>query len=264
MRAYSTLNTTNVVASVLGTALAGLLVGTYGLYWPALVFDSLTFTASFALFLSISKMPDEVENEAVDWNAASSGLSIVRRNRLLVTALVFGISLTTALEFYNVLYVPLISQVLRAEPIWFSIVESVQAVAIVIAGALIARNKALHAQPLAVAVLFSLLMGAAVLSMGLVKSIYLFLVSIFVMGIAEIPLSSSMQTLIQRQLADNTRARVAATINAGVALAEIIGLLVCLFLIRITSVGNIFIISGATIIGVTLLVMLSREKQPSR
>ena len=57
LAANSLAQATRVVAGIVGSALAGLIIGVAGTYWPAFVLDSASFAVSFLL---ISRLPVDV------------------------------------------------------------------------------------------------------------------------------------------------------------------------------------------------------------
>src|SRR5262249_51125646 len=125
LAANSVSQSTRVIANVAGTALAGGLIGFAGVYWPAFVLDGASFLISFALVSRLPALPGAPptgEHAAAGSGVRASlavGLRTVAGNRILWVTIACLSFAMLGLGAVNVLFVPLLVNVVQASPAWF-------------------------------------------------------------------------------------------------------------------------------------------------
>src|SRR6187397_989905 len=128
--ANSLAQASQVIGSVIGTGIAGLIFATFGNGLAGFAIDSVTFLISFALIAGISSEAGRVTAERKAAAAGESvragivaGLRIVRGSRVL-TGVVLATGVTMlGLGAVNVLFVPLLVNDLHVDPAWMAAIE---------------------------------------------------------------------------------------------------------------------------------------------
>ena len=110
---------------------------------------------------------------------------------------------------FNVLYVPLLENELGLEPVLFGAVEGVEAVAIAVSGALLAAFSS-RVRLAGIVVVAMAVLGVSVVMVAVVKGVWLLLVLMFANGLTQIPINSSLSAMVQANVSDEVRGRVAA------------------------------------------------------
>lgn len=211
--AYSFNETVAVVASVLGTTLAGLLVTLERPYWTAFAVDAalLVFAALLIASLRVPRDP-EAEPEAVSEQEPSGvfhGVRLMLGTPVLRGVMVSAAAVMLGLGAFNVLYVPLLENELALPPVMFGAVEGVEAVAIAVSGALLALFSA-RVRPVNVVVVAMAVLGVSVGLMAVVDGAWFLFALMFANGLTQIPINSSLSALVQASVPDGVRGRVVA------------------------------------------------------
>lgn len=216
LAANSLAQMTRLIAGVLGAAGAGFLMTMAGTAWPAFVVDSLTFLLSFALVLRVSASAGAVSAARVGRPGAGGvlrdsldGVRIAARSRLLSGTLLSAALVMLGLGAVNVLFVPLLVDVLEVPPVWFGAVELAQASSMVLSALLVAAlfNRA---RPTTVVVGGLVAVGVIIAVVGTVSAVWQLLVLMFVLGWAVAPVQASLVTIIQQGSTDAVRGRIAS------------------------------------------------------
>ncbi|MBL8045749.1 MAG: MFS transporter, partial [Anaerolineales bacterium] len=136
--------TTRVLTGVVGSALAGVLVGSTGQGWPAFTLDAATFIISAFFILRIVAPAHQPRVEAAGsgagqvWAELSEGLRFIFSQRTLT-----GVTLTFAVTMLglgavNVLFVPFLINILKVPTMALGVVEAAQVVGMIVGSGLVA------------------------------------------------------------------------------------------------------------------------------
>lgn len=250
------------VGGLLGTAVIGLLIATTGAYWPAFVFDALTFGASVLIVLRVDRTIGQVA-PAEDGRAqhgvgasAVEGLRLIGRSPTLV-ATILGLSIAgLGLGAVNLLFVPFVVNTLQASAAWIGPIEGAQTLSLILAGGLVAilarrvSAQAMVAGGLAgVGVLITILFAA--------PSIYFLLVIAFAFGWFVTPLQASTQTIVQSVTTDATRGRVIGALQASMSTTQIVSIALAGVFASVIGIRVLFLIAGLVCLaaaGITALL----------
>ena len=216
-----------VVGSVIGTGLAGLIYATFGSGLAGFALDSATFLVSFAFVASLSPALGRVTEERAAAAASTGvrgslleGFRIVRRSRVLVgTVLAAGVTML-GLGAVNVLFVPLIVGDLRVDPTWMAGIELAQTSAMILAAGLVA----FVARRLAPTSIISLGLAGIGVCIGLlagVTEVWQVIAILFVVGWMVTPVQAMVQTVVQLTAGDTTRGRVVSLLQASLSTAAV-------------------------------------------
>lgn len=224
LAANSISQATRVVASVIGTALAGLIVGVAGVTWPAFVIDSLTFIASAVLLTGLAASYGQPEAHAAapggTRGALAEGLRLVAGSRILWTTLLALAISMFGLGAVNVLFLPLIVDVLQVNPIWLGAVELAQSASMILSAGIVAVLAA-RLRPSTIVTVGILGAGVLVGLTGAVTDVWQVLLLLFGIGWFVTPLQASVATIMQTNVPDAARGRVMATLQASMSGASI-------------------------------------------
>ncbi len=258
LAANSLAQATRVVASVVGSALAGLIVGVVGAFWPAFVLDSASFLVSFAL---ISRLPaavgaihDAGQVAAGVGGALVAGLRTIGGSRLLRTTILTLTVAMLGLGAVNVLFVPFVVRVLQVGPVWLGPVEFAQSASMILASGLIsvlARRLA----PGAIVAIGMAGIAVTIALAGTVGAIWQLLVLMFVIGWFVVPLQAAVVTILQQATPDGERGRVMAVLQAATSAASVLSMGFAGIAGDVIGVREVFFVSGA-IVAVGFLVAL--------
>jgi MFS family permease len=248
---------TRVIASVFGSAMAGLLVGLANVTWPAFVIDALTFLLSFAIVLGI-RTSGHVEATGQDAAGGSvlgslrHGLAIVGRSPVLLgTVLAAGVTML-GLGAVNVLFVPLMIRDLQVPATWLGAVDGAQTLSMILAAGLVATIAA-RLRPTMIVVIG--LAGIAVF-IGLVAgvtSVWQVVGLLFIVGWFITPLEAAIGTIIQTATRDAERGRVAATVHAVMSAASVLSMALAGVFGDLLTIRTVFILAGV-VVGIAALV----------
>jgi MFS family permease len=217
---------TMVVASVIGTAIAGVLFGVYHAAWPGFLLDATTFGVSFLMVLRVAAsagriLPDEHHAASTGvLQSMGAGLALVRRSRLL-TGTLLGVATTMlGLGAVNVLFVPFLLDELHVSPAWMAAVDGAQAASMVLAATVVAW---LMARLSSTTIITGALVGLAAFTLALAGSgsIWEVIGLMFLVGWAITPLQAAMATIVQTSVADSARGRLGSLLSAAASTANV-------------------------------------------
>ena len=215
-----------VIGSVIGAGIAGLLCGVFGSGVVGFVLDAATFLVSF-LFISriaasygqIAAAPHGEDRQNVR-RSLLEGLAIVRGSRALSGSLLAaGVSML-GLGAVNVLFVPLIVEELEVHPTWMAGIELAQTSAMLMAAgavAILVRRLA----PTTIITIGLAGIGVCIGLMAGVSAVWQVLVLLFVVGWMVTPLQAMLQTIVQTTATDATRGRVVSLLQACLSTASV-------------------------------------------
>ncbi len=266
MAANSLSQTTQVIAGVIGTVLAGILIAATGSAWIAFSLDALSFFIS-ALFIYIIHVQSKAERQA--GHGASSvfqelneGLHTIGSDRMLIGALVtFAVSML-GLGAVNVLFVPFLLNDLKINVALMGIVEAAQVVGMVL-GSVLAAMLASRLQIRRVISIGVMCLGLTVVGAGLAGNILTMLVLIFMTGLFMTPVHAADATLMQQRVPDEKRGRVGSAMNTVVVLASVISMAGSGILGDTIGIRQVFWGAGTLALVAGILAMFLLREQPA-
>jgi hypothetical protein len=235
-----------VVAGLIGTGLAGVIVGVSGEVWPAFVVDAATFFVSVAIVYGVDRrlgIPESLAGSARAGIGASvgEGLRAIAGSRTLVATVAGTAVAMLGLGGVNVLFVPFLVNVLQVSPVWAGPLEGAQTVSLVLAGGLVATIAARRSSTSIVSV--SLAGVAAVVAcLSIVPNVGWAFVVLFAVGWFVTPLQAATTTILQTSVADGMRGRVMAAFQASMSTTTILS----------TAAAGIF----ADVIGIRQVILV--------
>jgi MFS family permease len=257
-----------LVAAVLGSGAAGVLVGVFGVTWPAFVIDALTFLVSFAFVLRVAARSEVAARaSAASAGVARSvieGLAVVARSRLLSGALVSAAVIMLGLGAVNVLFVPLMINELRVPATWFGALDLAQTSSMVLSAVILASLL----DRLGATRVITLGMAGTALLIGLlagVTEIWQVIVLLFAVGWLVTPLQAALTTIIQSEAAENVRGRVAALLSTTTTTASVLSMALAGIFGDLVGVRGVFL-GGATVVACAAVVsfVLFRGVRPTQ
>lgn len=257
LAANSITQATRVIAGVIGAGLAGLIVGVAGVTWPAFVLDALTFLASAVIVMGIPASLGAPGADAARIangmrSAVAEGLRIVAGSRLLWTTLLALAVSMFGLGAVNVLFLPLIVDVLQVSPVWLGGVDAAQSASMILAAGVIAAL-ASRLRPTTIITVAILAAGVLVGLTGLVTEVWQVLVLLFALGWFITPLQASVVTVMQTGVPDAARGRVMSTLQASMSGASIGSMALAGVLGDLIGIREVFVASGAIVVAGGLL-----------
>lgn len=238
---------TRPIAMVLGTAVAGVMVGLFDGFVAVFTLDALTFLVSAAFVARISTS-GATEGSAAPGVAAvaaelRSGFRAFAASRTLVAVLIGGAVAMLGLGATNAVMVPFVVGELDLAETWFGLLEGAQTVGLVIAGSSLAwlttRLGSRRIVWLGLG-LVGLFVGALSLAAGVAGVA----VVMFAIGLAVAPTTASISTLLQTESPPALLGRVASTLNAVVTAATVGSMALAAVAATIVGVRGVFVLSG--------------------
>ncbi len=234
---------------VLGTAVAGVLVGTLAVFNVAFVIDAITFFLS-AFFISRILLPGEEQLEVESSPTVGAilaelkdGVVLIAGSRILLGILV-AISVTMlGLGSVNVLLIPFVVNDMGLSEKWFGALEFSQSAAMILSGifitALASRFKS------------TTLISAGLLVLGLVLAWFsrsstmwqLFLV-MFLIGLASTPVNAGIATIMQTSVANEILGRVSAALHAVMNTMSLVSMFLAGSMAALIGVRTVFLVAG--------------------
>lgn len=211
--ANSLVSTTYNLGFVAGPALAGILVGKWGVA-PALVGDAATFLAS-AVFIIMTKIPQDVLatgplNLASAWNDMVDGIRYIAGQRQVRTVIVSLLVIMSLSGMINVIEIYFAKDVLNVGDQGFGYMISGWGLGMVLGSLMLGLTKSKVA-PITFFLAAILIQGFGVGMVGFAHHLYFALVFLFIGGFGNGMQGVSGLILIQAQTPDQYRGRVLAT-----------------------------------------------------
>lgn len=257
MSANSLSQMTRVLAGVLGTAAAGLVVGLTNLYWPAFLLDIVTFLVSIFFISRIRfKEPIDTANREIGLGARfgnvgndlRAGFSILLQRRVLVGCLIGFAFTMLGLGAVNVLLPPFIINDLQISEAWFGLVELSQSVGMVLSGVLVGQLAARFKETrIATVALF--IVGIATLFFVTVSAVSHLFPILFTVGLAITPLQAAATTLLQTNTPREMLGRVSGALNAVIQIASLTSMFAAGYLADLIGMRTVFVVSGLLVCG---------------
>lgn len=252
MAANSLNQMTRVLAGVVGSGLAGVLVGVVDITWPAFILDASTFVGSFVVVLGVrtSGRVEAVEHghdaPRGVFGQMREGLGLMARSSALLGTMVAAAVTMLGLGAVNVLFVPLMIRILAVPTTWLGAVDAAQTLAMIMAAGLVAT---IATRVRATTIVVIGLAGIAVF-IGLVSavtSVWHVLLLLFVIGWFVTPLEAALGTIIQTSTEDRHRGRVASTFHAVTAAASVLSMALAGIFADVVGVRTVFVLSGVVV-----------------
>jgi len=260
-----------VIATVIGTGLAGLIVGLTGQAWPAFVADALTFFASVAIVLRVDPAVGRVIH-AVDGDArgvvasVAEGLRAVGRSPILIGTLTGAAVAMLGLGAANVLFIPFLVNTLGASPVWSGPLEASQTLSMVLAGGIVAG---LATRVAATTMLAGSLAALAVVvgALGLVPNVWVLMLVLFAAGWFVTPVHAAAATIMQTGAPDAIRGRVMAAFQASTSTTSILSTAAAGLAADAIGIRTVFVIGGVIVglgaVASAALFAIGRRREPA-
>ncbi|MFI5292792.1 MAG: MFS transporter [Candidatus Limnocylindrales bacterium] len=248
LAANSITQATRVIAGVIGSAAAGIIVGVYGVTWPAFALDSLTFIASVAIVYGVSRelgRPSQAERVSAGGTRAAmtEGLRIVGHSRALSTTLLALAVSMLGLGAVNVLFLPLLVNVLDVSPVWLGLVDVAQSASMILAAGLVA---VLAARLRPTTIVTAGIFGVAILIglTGAATSVWHVVLLLFGIGWFITPLQAAVVTIFQTGVEDSARGRVMAILQAAMSGASIASMALAGIFGELIGIRSVFFLAA--------------------
>ena len=251
LSANSISQVSRIIFGLLGTGLAGFIIGQSGQYWQVFTIDSLTFFISMMLIARIRyDLPSGVGKESMSagrvMRELGEGLKLTFSNRILSGAIVAFAVTMLGLGAVNVLLVPLLVNDLKISETWFAGVELSQTVGLILAGSLVA-SLASRLKPTNILSLGIILLGVVVAFLSGVSEVWHILILLFFAGVFVAPVQASGSTIIQTFVPDDVRGRTGSANNALITSAELASMGLAGVLADMLGARTVFILGGALV-----------------
>lgn len=271
MAANSVQQTSRIIFGLLGTAAAGVLIGTFDVFWPAFTVDALTFFASVVLVSRIavpatrSAAASARGTAKVIFGQLADGVKIIARTPVLSgTLMAIGMTML-GMGAINVLVIPLIINDLKVSATWFGAIELAQTSAMVLSGSIVViLAKRLMPTNIISSALVGI--GAAISLMALVSSVWHIFPILFAIGLMVTPLQASVSTIIQTSVNNEVRGRISGALNTMVSTASLVSMGLAGGLAQAIGVRNVFVAGGMVIVvaGLAAAWAFRGYKRPSQ
>lgn len=252
MAANSLGQISRVLFAVLGTSLAGFLIGWLGNYPLVFTIDALTFFLS-ALCIRQITYSETISADIVAqtqspaqriYSDIRNGMAILTSNRVLL-GILLGLSVTMlGLGAINVLLPPLLVNELQVNEAWFGAIELSQSVGMILSGAFVtllaSRMKATNI--ISITLFF---IGLVSMGFSVVSSVWHLFPILFAAGLLITPLQASASTLLQTLVEDSAMGRAGAALNACIQSATLFSMFAAGFLADYWGIPAVFLLGGA-------------------
>lgn len=256
--ANSLAQASQVIGSVIGAGIAGLIFGTVGSGTLGFAIDAATFLVSFVFISRIASSAGRIvageHSDARDQHVIRSlreGLAIVRGSRALGGSLIAAAVTMLGLGAVNVLFVPLITRELRVDPTWMAGIELAQTSAMILAAGIVAFL-ARRLAPTTIITLGLAGIGACIGLMAGVSAVWQVMLLLFVVGWMVTPLQAMLQTIVQTTAGDATRGRVVSLLQASMSTASVASMAIGGVLGDVIGIRSVYLVAS----GIVLLAAL--------
>lgn len=251
LAANSITQVARIIANLVGTGIAGVVVALTGTIWPSFVIDAATFFASVAIVYGVSRDAGRPEAAAAGGHPSITasvgvGLAAIRASRTLTATVVGVAGAMLGLGAVNVLFVPFLVNVLHESTIWAGPLEAAQTVSMILAGGLVATLAArLRPSTIITGAMFGV--SAIVALFSIVPNVLALMVLLFAVGWFVTPLQAAATTLLQTSTADELRGRVLAAFQAATSTTTIISTAAAGVVADIIGVREVVAIGGGIV-----------------
>jgi len=260
LSANSISQTSRIVFGVLGTGLAGYMIGSSESYWSIFVLDAFTFALS-VLFISQIRYTHQPSNDKKPISARQifgelrEGLQITFTNRILAGSIIAFAVTMLGLGAVNILLIPLLIDDLMVPETWFAAIELSQTAGLILAGVLVATIAA-RIKPTHILSVSLVLLGGVVALMSLPTAVWQIMIILFFAGLCVTPIQASGSTIIQTAVPDEVRGRTGSANNALITTAQLVSMGLAGILADMLGARTVFILSGALVSTAGIVAML--------
>ena len=268
VQASSLAQTTQVIASLLGTTVAGVLIGgshSESTFWIVFGLDALTFAISVVL-VALLRTSGAVQIEGSPTNPRAvlnnilEGLRLIARTPTLLAIMVSAMIAVFGFGAFNVLMVPFMTRDLQIPLTWFGALELASTVGLISAGAL----STLLASRLKFNVLIGgglLVLALATFPMSLVVNVWGVIAVSFALTFFSTPLNISIGAFIQTRVPNELLGRVGASLNVVIQSSSLLSMAFAGVLAVNIGVRGVFVFSAAlcALAGVYALIAFRHE-----
>ena len=251
LTANSISQTSRILFGLVGTGVAGFIIGQYEEYWLIFTLDALTFFISMLLLSRIqyahqAGAEKEAMNLGLVFTELKEGLRITFSNRILTGAITAFSVTMLGLGAVNILLVPLLINDLMVKETWFAAIEFAQTAGMILAGALIA-SLASRLKPTNLLAISLILLGVVVAFMSQPTAVWHIMVILFFAGFFVTPIQASGSTIIQTVVPDDARGRIGSANNALVTTSQLLSMGLAGVLADLLDARTVFILGGALV-----------------
>ncbi len=237
---------------VLGTAVAGILVGTLETFNTAFIIDAITFALSALLIAQLRVQTQKTEatspaSVGIVLTQLREGISLIVKSRILVGVMMAGGVAMLGIGALNVLLAPMVVNDLGLPETWFGALEFAQVAAMILSGALVTMLAA-KIKPTNLASSGLLFSGLAILPMAFVTELWQLFPILFVLGLLATPLNAGISTLVQTAVSDEHLGRIGSALNGVIQTASLVSMFFAGTLAALVGVRNVFLISGLIVL----------------
>ena len=268
--ANSLAQASQVLGTVIGAGIAGLIFSAFGSGVLGFAIDALTFVVSFVL---ISRIGGEVGRIRTEAHADKSdvrrslaeGIAIVRGSRLLAGSLIAAAVSMLGLGAVNVLFVPLIVNDLQVDPAWMAGIEFAQTAAMIMAAGVVALLVRRFA-PTTIITAGLAGIGVCIGLMSGVTAVWQVLALLFVVGWMVTPLQAMLQTIVQTASTDATRGRVVSILQASLSTASVVPMAIGGVLGDLIGIRAVYLAAAGLVViaaGVSFVLFRGVPARPS-
>ncbi|MEJ2748181.1 MAG: MFS transporter [Anaerolineae bacterium] len=251
LAANSLSQTTLVFIRVLGTAVAGFLVGTLNTFTPAFLIDAVTFFIS-ALFIVRLVLPEVKLAESGRETAVtaklilaqlSEGVQLIARSRILIGVMV-AISITMlGLGAVNVLLAPMLVNEMGLPETWFGGLELAQTLGMIISGTAVTAL-ASRIKPTSLISAALILTGIVLGFFAAVTNIWAMFPALFFIGLTIPPVNAGISTIMQTSVENQILGRVTSALHAVIQTSNLLSMFFAGIVAVAVGTRNVFLISG--------------------
>ena len=236
MAANSLNQTGNLLAMVLGSMAAGMLVG------------FLSFVLVLFVTLKSQEHRQKAENQDFAADVASvlgdlrSGLALIGKTPVLWGSLIVTGVMMLGLGSVNVLFVPFMANDLHVPISWFGFVEFAQVLGMILSGSLAAtvlKFKLGH-----VISAGAIALGIAIAVIALSTATWHIVVVLFIVGCFVTPLQAAVSTLTQTSVSNDVLGRIGSAMNTIIGAANLLSMASAGLLGALLGIRNVFLLAG--------------------
>ena len=166
---------------------------------------------------------------------------------LWTTLLALAISML-GLGAVNVLFLPLVVEVLEVSPVWLGAIELAQSVSMILAAGIVAAL-ASRLSPTTIVTVGILAAGVLIGLTGAVTAVWQVALLLFAIGWFITPLQASVVTIMQTNVPDAARGRVMATLQASMSGASVASMALAGAFGDVLGIREVFFVGAAIVIG---------------
>ena len=269
--ANSLAQASQVIGSVIGAGIAGLIFSAFGSGVAGFALDAATFLVSFVFISRIASeagriaAPAHGQERQDVLRSLREGLAIVRGSRALSGSLIAAGVAMLGLGAVNVLFVPLVMDDLKVEATWMAGIEFAQTSAMILA----AGTVAFLARRLAPTTIITIGLAGIGVCIGLmsgVSAVWQVIVVLFVVGWMVTPLQAMLQTIVQTTSTDATRGRVVSLLQASMSTASVTSMAIGGVLGELIGIRGVYLAAAAVVLvsaGIAFLLFRGVSGRPA-